>query len=146
MSTRASAIRRGAFVQGHNAIVGHGRVVGHRLVVALVVASVLISCGPRRRDLDSMVWSKPGWDPQQEDRDLAACSKRGEKAAFRKHFWQRSSIAMEIENPTPATDPGALTDKLRRISVMEKISAAELTEECMNELGYEFVPVNRAHR
>lgn len=139
---------------GHGGLVMNGQTspgrvhasVAHMVIVAVVVAGTAISCGPRRRDLDTMVWSKPSWDPRQEDQDYAACTKRGEKAAFRKHFWQRSAIAKEIENPTPTTDPGALTDKLRTISVREKISAIELTEECMNDLGYEFVPVNKAIR
>ncbi|MFN3076204.1 MAG: hypothetical protein ABT940_04875 [Alphaproteobacteria bacterium] len=119
---------------------------GAGVFAGLIVAAILVSCGPRKRDPDTMVWSKANWDPRQEDQDYASCSRWGEKAAFRKHFWQRSSIAKEIENPTPTSDPGALTDRLRQIAVQEKVSAAELTEECMNELGYEFVPINRAVR
>ncbi|MBF0155517.1 MAG: hypothetical protein HQL64_17420 [Magnetococcales bacterium] len=113
-------------------------------VLLVAVAGTVESCGPKPRDADSMVWSRADWDPRQEAQDIASCTTWGAKAAFRKHFWQRSAIAKEIENPTPSTDPGTLTDKLRVIAIKEKASAMELTEDCMNELGYKYVPINKA--
>lgn len=114
-----------------------------RVVAVLLVAAVAAGCGMKKRDPDFYVWRKAGWDPKVEDTDYAACYERAKKSAYRKFYWRRSALSREVDNPTSGMTPGTIMNKLQEIAEDEKAATLGIVEDCMVELGYQYIPINQ---
>jgi hypothetical protein len=114
--------------------------------LVLAAAVVMSACSTKPRETDMMVWTKPDWDPRQEQRDYADCYAHAKKAAYRKYHWRRAALSREVDEPTGAMSPGAIMAKLQDISADEKVATVDIAEQCMEGRGYKLVTVNKAFR
>lgn len=123
-----------------------GRTMGPVALALLCLALALAACSKKPRDLDLMVWSRPGWDPIQEQVDYAECYEHGRKAAYRKFHWRRTNLSKEVESDKPTMNPATIAYELNQIKAHEKAATLDIAEECMNGRGYELRLVNKAER
>lgn len=128
---------------------GHGQIRLRTLVGILTLGLVVTlgaACSTKPKDYDMLTWTKPGWDPRQEDRDYAECYEYGKSAAYRKFHWRRQALSREVDQPTGKMSPAAVMSKLQDIALDEKVATTDIAEDCMRSKGYELVTVDKARR
>lgn len=121
---------------------GRWRSLGAIRLVA--TAALLAACTSPPRDPDLMVWSRPGWDPGQEQLDHAECFESAKRVAYRNLHWKRLSVSREVEQVASIDPPAGVLSRLHAIAAEEKAMAASLAEQCMISRGYALVPIDKA--
>lgn len=112
--------------------------------VTVAVAAYLAACTSPPRDLDQMVWSRPDWDPGQEQRDYAQCFENAKLAAYRTLHRRRLAVSRGLEQVSTPDPPAVILSQLREIAADEKAAALAIAEQCMMARGYVLVRIDQA--